>query len=170
MQAVGCFRCRVYKAITSYLNWSNLIQTYLQTQPIASQQQHIEFLDAQQQTYHLTTRFPHAPETDQRSKYAMQAEKPSGLECALKKKLKKSLHATYLVSGFPSGGQTAGGRVCSTKNFALQVVWQLREISLHSFDLEWIHSLLFGAYRGSLNFFPGMKTPHLQFLKIELIG
>ena len=46
---------------------------------------------AQQQTYHLTTRFPHAPETDQRLKYAMQAEKSktSGVECALKKKLKK---------------------------------------------------------------------------------
>ena len=43
----------------------------------------------QRQTYHLTTRFPHAPETDQRSKYAMQAEKPSGLECALKKNWKK---------------------------------------------------------------------------------
>ena len=29
--------------------------------------------------------------------------------------------------------------------------------------------MLFGAYRGSLNFFPGMKTPHLQFLKTELM-
>ena len=69
----------------------------------------------QRQPYHLTTRFPHAPETDQRSKYAMQAEKPSGLECALKKKLKKTYMQRTLCQVFPAEGKLPVGGFAARK-------------------------------------------------------